>query len=159
MYLMRREQFDLDVRNHEWVDTGSDPRQPLARISVSGTTEQLYDRLTDVDGDRLTADMVDVAFRLTESIAEDPEAEGVVSVANRLTGDFIFETNEDADDVFQFIHAASEYGRKTDASGRYRIEIVVDGETITYDKDTFLVYDDDGDLLRGQSLIPSGVEL
>ena len=156
---MRREQFDLDVRNHEWVDTDSDPRQPLARISVSGTTEQLYDRLTDVDGDRLTADMVDVAFRLTESVDEDPTATGVVSVANRLTGDFIFETNEDADDVFQFITAASEYGRETESGGRYRIEIVADGETITYDKDTFLVYDDDGELLRGQSLIPSGVEL
>lgn len=156
---MRREQFDLDVRNIEWVDTDDDPRQPLARISVTGTTEQLQDRLTGVDGDRLTDDMVDVAFRLTESLAEDPEAEGVVSVANRLTGDFIFETNEDADDVFQFIHAADEYGRKTDSTGRYRIEIVVDGETITYDKDTFLVYDDDGELLRGQSLIPSGVEL
>jgi len=156
---MRREQFDLDVRNHEWVGTGDDPRQPLARITVSGTTEQLQERLTSADGNRLTADMVDVAFRLTESIAEDPEAEGVVSVANRLTGDFIFETNEDADDVFQFIHAASEYGRKTDSNGRYRIEIVVDGETVTYDKGTFLVYDDEGDLLRGQSLIPSGVEL
>lgn len=156
---MRREQFDLDVRNIEWADTGDDPRQPLARITVTGTTDQLQERLTGADGERLTADMVDVAFRLTESIAEDPEAEGVVSVANRLTGDFIFETNEDADDVFQFIHAASEYGRTTDSSGRYRIEIVVDGETITYDKGTFLVYDDDGELLRGQSLIPSGVEL
>ena len=156
---MRREQFDLDVRNHEWVGTGDDPRQPLARISVTGTTEQLHDRLIGADGNRLTADTVDVAFRLTESIEDDPAAEGVVSVANRLTGDFIFETNEDADDVFQFIHAASEYGRKTDSGGRYRIEIVVDGETVTYDKGTFLVYDDDGDLLRGQSLIPSGVEL
>jgi len=131
----------------------------LAQITVTGTTDQLQERLTSADGNRLTADMVDVAFRLTESIAEDPEAEGVVSVANRLTGDFIFETNEDADDVFQFIHAASEYGRKTDSNGRYRIEIVVDGETVTYDKGTFLVYDDEGDLLRGQSLIPSGVEL
>jgi len=156
---MRREQFDLDVRNHEWVDTGDDPRQPLARISVTGTTEQLHDRLTGADGDRLPADMVDVAFRLTGSFEDDPTAAGVVSVANRLTGDFIFETNEDAADVFQFIHAASEYGRKTDSGGRYRIEIVADGETITYDKDTFLVYDDDGELLRGQSLIPSGVEL
>ena len=156
---MRREQFDLDVRNHEWVDTDNDPRQPLARISVTGTTEQLQSRLKGADGDRLSADMIDVAFRLTESMDDDPTADGVVSVANRLTGDFIFETNEDADDVFQFIHAASEYGRETDSGGRYRIEIVADGETITYDKDTFLVYDDGGELLRGQSLIPSGVEL
>jgi len=30
---------------------------------------------------------------------------------------------------------------------------------MTYDKGTFLVYDDEGELLRSQSLIPSGVEL
>jgi hypothetical protein len=157
---MRREQFDLDVRNIEWVDADTEPRQPLARISVTGTTEQLQSRLRDVDGDRLTADMVDVAFRLTESIEEDPAAAGVVGVANRLTGDFIFETNEDADDVLQFITAAREYGRETNSpESRYRIEIVVDGETVTFEKGTFLVYDSDGELLRSRSLIPSGVEL
>ena len=157
---MRREQFDLDVRNIEWVDADTEPRQPLARISVTGTTEQLQSRLRDVDGDRLTADMVDVAFRLTESIEEDPAAAGVVGVANRLTGDFIFETNEDADDVLQFITAAREYGRETNSpESRYRIEIVIGDETITFEKGTFLVYDNDGELLRSRSLIPSGVEL
>ena len=156
---MRREQFELDVRNHEWVDTDGDPRQPLARISITGKTEQLESRLTDIDGNRLTADMIDVAFRLKEPVEDDPTAAGVVGLANRLTGDFIFETNEDADDVFQFIHAADEYGRRTNTGGQYRIEIVINDETVTYDKGTFLVYDTDGDLLRGQSLIPSGVEL
>ena len=156
---MRREQFELDVRNHEWVDTDDEPRQPLARISITGKTEQLQSRLRDVDGDRLTADMIDVAFRLKEPVEDDPTAGGVVGLANRLTGDFIFETNEDADDVFQFITAAGEYGRRTNSSGQYRIEIVIDDETVTYDKGTFLVYDTDGELLRGQSLIPSGVEL
>jgi len=157
---MRREQFDLDVRNIEWVDADGEPRQPLARISVTGTTEQLQSRLQDIDGERLTADMIDVAFRLTESIEADPAAGGVVGVANRLTGDFIFETNEDADDVLQFINVAREYGRETNSpESRYRIEIVVDGETITFEKGTFLVYDDDGELLRSRSLIPSGVEL
>lgn len=157
---MRREQFELDVRNLEWVETDGDPRQPLARITVTGKTEQLRSRLTGADDNRLTADMIDVAFRLKESVEEDPTAGGVVGVANRLTGDFIFETNEDADNVFEFIDAAREYGRETNTpEGRYRIEIVVDGETLAYDKGTFLVYDKSGELLRGQSLIPSGVEL
>jgi len=156
---MRREQFALDVRNIDWVETDGDPRQPLARITVSGNTEQLQARLTDVDGERLTADMVDVAYRLKASVEEDPTAVGVVGVANRLTGDFIFETNEDADDVFQFIKAAREYGREANTTDRYCIEIVVDGETITFEKGAFLVYDEEGELLRSQSLIPSGVEL
>ena len=156
---MRREQFALDVRNIDWVETDGNPCQPLARITVTGKTAQLQARLQDVDGERLTADMVDVAYRLKASVEDDPTAVGVVGVANRLTGDFIFETNEDADDVFQFIQAAREYGREANTPDRYRIEIVVDGETITFEKGTFLVYDDDGELLRSRSLIPSGVEL
>jgi len=156
---MRREQFTLAVRNIDWVETDGEPRQPLARISVSGNTAQLQTRLQDVDGERLTAGMVDVAYRLKAAVEDDPTAVGVVGVANRLTGDFIFETNEDADDVFQFIQAAREYGREANTPDRYRIEIVVDGETITFEKGTFLVYDDDGELLRSRSLIPSGVEL
>lgn len=156
---MRREQFELDVRNLDWVETDSDPRQPLARITVSGKTDQLYARLTDIDGEPLTADMVDVAFRLKASVEADPTATGVVGVANRLTGDFIFETNEDADDVFEFIHAAREYGREANTPDRYRIEIVDGDDTTTFEKGTFLVYDEEGELLRNQSLIPSGVEL
>jgi len=156
---MRREQFELDVRHIDWVETDGEPRQPLARITVSGKTEQLQARLQDVDGERLTADMVDVAYRLKASVEEDPTAVGVVGVANRLTGDFIFETNEDADDVFRFIKAAREYGREANTTDRYCIEIEVDGETITLEKGAFLVYDEDGELLRSQSLIPSGVEL
>ncbi len=156
---MRREQFELDVRHIDWVETDGEPRQPLARITVSGKTEQLQARLQDVDGERLTADMVDVAYRLKASVEEDPTAVGVVGVANRLTGDFIFETNEDADDVFRFIKAAREYGREANTTDRYCIEIEVDGETITFEKGAFLVYDEDGELLRSQSLIPSGVEL
>ncbi len=156
---MRREQFELDVRNIDWVETDGHPRQPLARITVSGKTEQLQARLRDVDHKRLTADMVDVAYRLKAAVEDDPTAVGVVGVANRLTGDFIFETNEDADDVFQFIQAAREYGREANTNDRYCIEILVDGETITFNKGTFLVYDDDGELLRSRSLIPPGVEL
>ncbi len=156
---MRREQFALDVRNIDWVETNGEPCQPLARITVTGNTEQLQARLKDVDGKRLTADMIDVAYRLKASVEADPIAVGVVGVANRLTGDFIFETNEDADDVFRFIRAAREYGKQANTDDRYCIEIVADGETITFEKGTFLVYDDDGELLRSQSLIPSGVEL
>jgi len=156
---MRREQFTLDVRNIDWVETDGHPRQPLAQITVAGDTDELQTRLQDVDGERLTADTVDVAYRLKAAVEADPTAIGVVGVANRLTGDFIFETNEDADDVFRFIQAAREYGREENTADRYRIEIIVDGETIAFEKGTFLVYDDDGELLRSQSLIPSGVEL
>lgn len=157
---MRREHFDLDVRNLDWVESGGEPQQPVARIRFSGPTEDLAGRLYGPDDAPLAGDEIDVAFRLRDPFEETDEATGVVGVANRLTGDFLFETNEDAADVLRFIHAAREYGRATNtADGRYRIELSLDGETIIYEKTTFLVYDEEGDLLRSQSLIPSGVEL
>jgi hypothetical protein len=157
---MRREHFELDVRNIDWVEADGDPQQPVARIDFSGPAAELQDRLSGVDETQLDGEEIDVAFRLRAPF-EETDATGVVGVTNRLTGDFIFETNEDAEDVFHFINAAREYGQATNApDSRYRIRLSFeDDETITYDKGTFLVYDDEGDLLRSQSLIPSGVEL
>jgi len=99
-----------------------------------------------------------VAFRLREPLSTADDSEGVVGVTNRYTGDFILELNETATDVLPFIHAARDSAGDEDA--RYRVEIDVDGERlVTYDKHTFLVYDHEGNLLRNESLIPSGVEL
>ncbi|GAB3672208.1 DUF5793 family protein [Halopiger thermotolerans] len=121
----------------------------------------LRERLTGPEGDVLDADETDVALRLQEPLGNDTD--GVVSVTNRVTGEFILELNEDADDVLQFIRAARGYGEDaTEDEGRYTVEITLEDEDepfVTYDKRTFLVYDDEGSLLRQHSLIPSGVEL
>ena len=158
---MRRDYFELDVENVTWVDDGDDPRKPQVRIDFHGPKEVLEHRLSDPTGDYLDASETDVAFRLQDSL-DEPDAAGVVSVTNRITGDFVLELNESADDVLTFIRAAREYGHDAaDAEdGRYRVEVSIDGEDlVTYEKQTFLVYDADGNLLRSHSLIPSGVEL
>lgn len=157
---MRRDYFDLDVHNDDWIREGEEPRKPFVRIDFHGPEGLLRERLGDVDGDLLTAEEVDISFRLVEQYDDDPEAEGVVSVTNRLTGDFILELNAAAGDVLQFIRAAREYGRHSDVDGQYRIEIDIEGTPLVeYEKGTFLVYDPDGNLLRRESLIPSGIEL
>ncbi|ESP89644.1 DUF5793 family protein [Candidatus Halobonum tyrrellensis] len=156
---MRRDYFELEVENLEWVEAGEDPRKPRVYIDFHGPEEELRERLAGSRGDLLAAEETDVAFRLQES-ADDPDATGVVGVTNRLTGDFVLELNEDADDVLRFITAAREYGKRDDGDGRYRVEIDVEGEQlVAYEKETFLVYDAEGNLLRHDSLIPSGVEL
>jgi len=159
---MRRDYFDLAV---EGVGDDADARSPpLVRIDFHGPEELLRERLSggDSDGaddeDLLGADQIDVAFRLREPLGEADDPEGVVGVTNRFTGDFVLELNETATDVLPFIHAARD--ATDDGDARYRVEIDVDGERlVAYDKDTFLVYDPAGNLLRGESLIPSGVEL
>ncbi|WP_089785311.1 DUF5793 family protein [Natronobacterium haloterrestre] len=156
---MRREHFTLDVDNVDWVDTDDEPRKPSVSIDFTGPATMLRERLTGTDGDVLEAGETDVALRLQDPLGDD--ARGVVSVTNRITGEFILELNEAADDVLKFIRAARGYGEAAnDDDGRYEVEITLDGDPyVTYDKRTFLVYDDEGSLLRQHSLIPSGVEL
>ena len=156
---MRRDYFTLEVSGADWVDTGGEPSKPTVVIDFEGPSEALTERLTDAEGELLDASDTDVALRL-QSDLEDDDAIGVVSVTDRVTGDFILELNEDAEDVLRFIRAARAYGQEADENGRYRIELLIDGEEYaTHDKSTFLVYNSDGDLLRQHSLIPSGVEL
>ena len=160
---MRRDYFELDVQNVDWIREGGEPQKPFVRIDFHGPEDLLKAQLADVDeGDEelLEAENVDVSFRLLEPHDDDPDAEGVVSVTNRLTGDFVFELNASAGDVLQFIRAAREYGRSSGSDGQYHIEIDFEGTPLVeYEKDTFLVYDADGNLLRRESLIPSGIEL
>lgn len=158
---MRRDYFELDVDNVTWVDGGGDPKKPLVRIDFRGPREELERRLSDPSGTYLAAKETDVAFRLQDSL-EESDAGGVVSVTNRITGDFVLELNQTADDVLTFIRAAREYGHTAADSddGRYRVEVSIDGDdVVAYEKQTFLVYDAQGNLLRSHSLIPSGVEL
>ena len=157
---MRRDYFGLDVEHVDWVDTDGEPRMPQVFIDFHGPDGLLRERLTGTDGELLEAGETDVAFRLQGAYEDDPDAEGVVGVTNRLTGDFVLELNERAEDVLQFIRAAREYGRRVGNDGSYRVEITVEGgPLVTYEKETFLVYDPEGNLLRRESLIPSGVEL
>ena len=155
---MRRDYFDLTVEGVSGADEESSV--PLVTIDFHGPEGLLRDRLSGGDGELLGAEEIDVAFRLREPLSAADGAEGVVAVTDRYTGDFILELNETADDVLPFIHAAREYGDATDDAARYRVEIDIDGERlVSYDKETFLVYDHEGNLLRNESLIPSGVEL
>ena len=157
---MRRDYFTLGVHGVEWVDTGGEPERPVVVIDFEGPESLLRERITDTEGELLDASSVDVSFRLQTGV-DDDEAVGVVSVTDRLTGDFVLELNVGADHVLSFIRAARRFGKHAgDDTDRYEITIQIDGEEIvTYGKQTFLVYDRDGALLRQHSLIPSGVEL
>jgi len=156
---MRRDYFTLEVRNVDWVEDGDEAKKPTVIIDFEGPSSTLRERLTGTDDDLLDAEETDVAFRLQGPM--DGDAAGVVSVTNRITGDFVLELNQDADDVLKFITAAREYGKESgDMDGRYHVEISINGDDLVeYDKSTFLVYNDEGNLLRQHSLIPSGVEL
>ena len=156
---MRRDYFTLDVRNLGGGEGSGEGSIPTVTIDFDGPDEQLTERLTDESGAVLAADELDVSYRLHGPV-DDADTGGVVAVTNRVTGDFVLELNADAEDVTRFVDAARAYGKRDDDGKRYRVEVTIGGGPFTtYEKSTLLVYDADGDLLRGHSLIPSGVEL
>jgi hypothetical protein len=153
---MRRENFDVHVSNTEWVGSEGEPGKPTVAIEFDGPSERLQSRLAGTAGTVVEANETDVNYRFHA----DSESEGVLSVTNRITGDFVLELNADSDGVLEFIRAARAYGEHTEEDGRYRITVEQDGEQLlAHEKSTFLVYDDEGNLVRQHSLIPGGVEL
>jgi hypothetical protein len=151
---MRRDYFTLTVDGIE--DRAA--QRPVVTVSYEGPIEQLESRLQK-GTTFLDSEEIDVSYRLKEP-QETADSGGVLAIADRVTGEYILELNADADDVFAVIDAAREFGQAGDTEDRYRIVIETDGDDlVTYDKSALLVYDAEGDLLRSQSLIPSGVEL
>lgn len=156
---MRRDYFTLRVRDFEWIEQGGSPARPTVVIDFEGPASLLRNRISGDDRDPIERMDIDVTFRFQTSI-DTAEGRGVVSVTDRVTGEYILELNAQAEQIFSFIRAAREYGDHSGTDDRYGIEIRIGGDAIiTYDKRTFLVYTQDGNLLREQSLIPSGVEL
>ncbi|SFS06335.1 hypothetical protein SAMN05216559_3018 [Halomicrobium zhouii] len=156
---MRRDYFDANVDDDE-------QDRPVIAIAFDGPDGLLSERLETEDGP-LESSEIDVTYRLTngengtdENGTGDDETTrgGVLSVANRLTGEFVLEVRVDPGAVSDLVRASKE----TDGEdgSRYRLRLVdAEGNSTVYDKGTLLVYDADGSLLRQRSLIPGGVEL
>jgi hypothetical protein len=140
---MRRDYFTVDIRHDDGV--------PTLGIEYDGPSGELRESLTTTDGATVAASDLDVAFRYQH--AGDG---GVLSLTDRLTGEFIFEVEVPVPLVDELVKAGSRH----DGDGEYRVRLTDDdGKSRVYDKRTLLVYDSDGELLRQHSLIPSGVEL
>ena len=151
-YRMRREYFTLTTR------TPAGPEDDLARptitIAFDGPSADLEAALRDDAGDPLPADAIDVTCRL-QGDGEDTDC--VIGLTHRFTGEFLLEVNAEAAAVLDLVEEARTIA---DGDATYRIRIESEAaDPVVYDMEALLVYDSEGNLLRGQSLIPSGVEL
>lgn len=136
---MRREDFTTDV----------DADEPLPELAVAfdGTPQVLRDRL---EGG--SADDIDVAYRQTPT--DEP---GVISVTDRVTGEYIFEATLPDDALHELVETVS---ARDEEERNYTLRVGPgDGQDFVFEKSTLLVYDGDGNLDRDRSLIPGGVEL
>lgn len=156
---MRRDYFSVEIHNADRgaAEEGGEPQRPTLDVAFDGPAAALDDRLADAREDR-SSPAIDVAYRLLGPT--DSRGEGVLGVTDRHTGDFLLEANVDAEEVLAFVEAAREYGAETNGTDRYRVRLTREDETvIEADESTFLVYNEEGNLARRHSLIPSGVEL
>lgn len=148
-----RDYFTLDV-------TTGDGTKPQITVSFDGPSEQFMEQLGGENGTgtALESDRLDVSYRMhDDSMA--PGTSGVLAVTDRVTGDFILECNADAGTIDRLVTAAREHDDST-SDGQYQFTLTVNGhDAIACDRDLFLVYSTEGELLRQHSLIPSGVEL
>jgi len=140
---MRREHFTLQSPN-----VAADP--PTFVVTYDGPVSELTDRL---EGGDLSGGDTDAAFRLQDPVEAD-NATGVFSLTRRLTGEYLLEANTGSSGILGLVDAA----REEDGSYRIRLEHRGDDDLVL-DKETLLVYDASGNLLRHHSLIPGGVEL
>ncbi|MFC7077599.1 DUF5793 family protein [Haloarcula halophila] len=140
---MRRDYFTVDIESESPDGT------PTVRIDYDGPDGELRERLT-TGADVLDASEIDVTFR------RQPDAStGVLSLTNRLTGEYVLEANATTELVDSLIEAAEDR-----EDGHYEVRLTDStGKSRVYEKRTLLVYDHDGSLLRQRSLIPGGVEL
>jgi len=151
---MRRDYFASTVDDN----TGEGTQRPVLTIEYDGPDGRLAERM-EAGGSLRDDGDVDVAYRLKP---EDGDAsdDGVLALADRVTGEYVLELNVPTPDLYALVEAAREYGQSAETEDRYRIVLNTDGDHLaTYDKSTLLVYDEAGELLRSRSLIPSGVEL
>jgi hypothetical protein len=139
---MRRDYFTVDIRHDDGI--------PTLEIEYDGPSGELRESLTTPAGTPVEAGDLDVAFR--HQRASDG---GVLSVTDRLTGEYIFEVEVLVPPIDDLVEAAGSH----DGDGEYGLRLTDDETSRTYEKRTLLVYDPDGELLRGRSLIPGGVEL
>ena len=143
---MRRDYVTVEVV----LDEGGDDSPPVLAVTVDEGAATVPEVFTEPADSPLEAGDVDVALR------RDGDGGGVLSIARRLTGEFLLEANVDPEAIAELVEAAGARHGET----RYRLVLGGDSRPErSLGKRTLLVYDADGNLEREASLIPSGVEL
>lgn len=154
---MDREQLSITVQHTDEGDTDSS-KQPLLCITCHGPASDLNDALPTPDGE-ISGECIDVAVRLQPPVENEPER-AVLSLSQRVTGQFILEAPLKTPRLWEFIDAANQYAAAVNTEHCFSLRVQTHDEHVAiHDKRTLLVYDSNGVLLRTQSLIPHSIEI
>lgn len=156
---MHCDTYEMELGSVEESESAATPPCPSLSITVSDCVDTLRERLTGATDDVLTEEAIDVAFR-RRSVGKASESEGVLSLTNRTTGEYILELDTPETLIRDVVRGARRYAAGTDTNGQYTLRLQSDRERFSvWKKRTLLVYSQDGTLLRHRSLIPKGIEI
>lgn len=156
---MRHTDLTVDVTRTAWLDTDQAPRQPCLTIQYDGPTASLKDAFRHPDETGYTPDQLDIFYR-QQSSPHAADTGGTVSITDRITGDYLLEVSAASDLVDRLVYAARTYADSVGTRSQYVVALrTADQSIASFEKQTLLVYDADGVLLRECSLIPNSVEI
>lgn len=155
---MRRDKLSVELVNAHCPER-SEPRPPRFVVRFDGPEAELASQFHNPGGSVYTPEQLDVSFR-EQPPSNGPPSTGVFSVSDRLTGEFLFEVNASTGLIGAFSDAVRRYAETIDAPPQYEVALWAAGtERAVFTKDTFLVFQQDGTLLRHHSVIPTSIEL
>jgi hypothetical protein len=147
----------LTLTNADWLQNESAPRMPCIQIQIDSPEEILIERLRAPDGEVYEPENVDVFYR--HQAVEPPIESGVLSLADRLTGEYILEIPTSPHLIEKLVYAVRQYGKRREVVPQFKIQIQTkERQLASFSKDTLLIYGADDVLLQERSLIPSGIE-
>lgn len=156
---MRRDTLSARLDDVEWLDTGGQPAQPALIIAFDGPPADLKERFRSPGSEAYTPADVDVFYR-PQSSARAAETSGVLGISDSLTGHYLLEVNLDPSLIKKLVSTVRRYAAAVETGRRYTVELWADERQVgSFDKESLLVYDEGGALLRRRSLIPDSIEI
>ena len=154
-----RDQTTIELTNTGWLDNGSTPSQPCLRLHITLSSDDLAERFQPGDGSTYRPSDLDLYFRDRSSSRAAVEG-GILTVSDRLTGDLLLEAVVNASVIERFVSAVRQYAARTGNDRKYTVELQCEGTIATsFEKQIFIVYNAENELLRERSVIPAHIEL
>lgn len=151
--------WNLHTSHTDWIATGGRPLTPVLHLRFDGHSEVMIDQLPDTGTGNEYPEDFDVSFQLQTSL-DDSDANGVLAVSDRLTGEYLLELEVAAKQIFDFVRSVHQYADETGKEVQYIVSLDADnGTAMEYSKQVLITRMTDGGLYRSRSLIPTWVDI
>jgi hypothetical protein len=154
---MQQKDLSLDTEHTGWVTSGRMPEQPWFVVEYDGNRSAFVERFRQPGAGLYAGSDLDFFYRYQPS--DHALSGGVFAVSDRITGDLLLEIAVSPGRIEQFMSAIRQYVGLTENNPTYRVKLCTETQIADFEKEVFLVYGADGELIRQRSLIPDWIEM